>query len=76
MSWVELARAGALPEMMLLRARLEAAGIPVRVEGEGAHGVLPVGIMTMRVLVPEEHLEAARALAARWREDEGLAADD
>ncbi len=76
MSWVEVARAESWAEAMLLRARLEDAGIQVRVEGEGVHGVLPLRVLAMRLLVPSEEVMQARALVARWQEEDRLAADD
>ena len=65
---VELYRARGADEAHVLRARLEAAGVPARVDGElhgGIAGEVPFGWVTApRLMVPRGRLEVAEAVLA------------
>jgi hypothetical protein len=65
---VELYRARGPDEAHALRAHLDAAGIPARVDGEllsGVVGEVPFGWVTApRLLVPRARLEVAEAVLA------------
>jgi hypothetical protein len=65
---VELYRARGADEAHALRAHLEAAGVPARVDGEllgGIVGEVPFGWVTApRILVPRGRLEVAEAVLA------------
>jgi hypothetical protein len=67
--FIEVYRAGSLPEAHAVRAALEAEGIHVQLEGEilqGAVGELPTGWQTApRLLVDESQVVAARQLIER-----------
>ena len=65
---VELYRARGADEAHALRAHLEAAGVPARVDGEllgGIVGEVPFGWVTApRLMVPRGRLEVAEAVLA------------
>lgn len=78
-------RAANPSEAHLLRQLMEAEGIPAFVQGEflqGAVGELPANTEVL-LHVPDEHVDAARAIVEDWEhsepvgfEDAGLDADD
>jgi len=78
-------RAANLSDAHLIRQLMEAEGIPAFVQGEylqGAVGELPANTEVL-VRVPDEHVDAARAVVDDWEnseplgfEDEGLDAAD
>jgi hypothetical protein len=64
--WVLLVECTTTAELNVLRATLEARGVPCRVHGEHTHGVLgPIqgAVARPRVLVPRRALSLARTLA-------------
>lgn len=64
--WVLLVECTTTAELHVLRATLEARGVPCRVHGEHTHGVLgPIqgAVARPRVLVPRRALPLARTLA-------------
>jgi Putative prokaryotic signal transducing protein len=75
---VELYRAREADEAQALRAHLEAAGVPARVDGEllgGIAGEVPFGWVTApRLLVPRGRLELAEAVLADFLDGTAKAA--
>lgn len=71
-------RAANLSDAHLLRQLMEAEGIPAFVQGEflqGAVGELPANTEVF-VRVPDEHVEAARAVVEDWERSEPVGFDD
>lgn len=71
-------RAANLSDAHLLRQLMEAEGIPAFVQGEylqGAVGELPANTEVF-VRVPDEHVEAARAVVDDWERSEPMGFDD
>ncbi len=63
--WELLGTSNNTAEILLVRAELEARGIPVRVEGEHTHGVLGAfhgSVVMPRIFVPKRALRDAQAL--------------
>jgi hypothetical protein len=76
---VELTRADVVLQAELIRGRLEAHGIPVRLTDTHTAGLAPhlgVAIGGIRVIVPRDDLEAARAILDAPPIDDDSAADD
>lgn len=71
-------RAANLSDAHLLRQLMEAEGIPAFVQGEflqGAVGELPANTEVF-VRVPDEHVEAARAVVEDWESSAPVGFDD
>jgi hypothetical protein len=71
-------RAANLADAHLLRQLMEAEGIPAFVQGEylqGAVGELPANTEVL-VHVPDEHVEAARAIVDDWDNSEPVGFED
>lgn len=67
-----------LAEAHLLRQLMETEGIPAFVQGEflqGAIGELPANTEVL-LRVPDEHVEAARAVVDDWESSEPVGFDD
>ena len=60
--YVEVFAASDITFAYLMKASLENAGIPVRIENENLSGVYCLDGMVPRVLVPAQHAEQARLL--------------
>ncbi len=60
--YVEVFAASDITFAYLMKANLENAGIPVRIENENLSGVYCLDGMVPRVLVPAQHAEQARLL--------------
>ncbi|HEX6988683.1 MAG TPA: DUF2007 domain-containing protein [Bacillota bacterium] len=72
--WEEVATAPNESLAMLLRELLAAEGIPSLVQPLGAGSMYPAGPAGWRVLVPNDQVEAARALLASHQQS-GAAQD-
>jgi hypothetical protein len=71
-------RAANLSDAHLIRQLMEAEGIPAFVQGEylqGAVGELPANTEVL-VRVPDEHVDAARAVVDDWENSEPLGFED
>ncbi len=71
-------RAANLADAHLLRQLMEAEGIPAFVQGEylqGAVGELPANTEVL-VRVPDEHVDAARAVVDDWENSEPVGFED
>lgn len=71
-------RAANLADAHLLRQLMEAEGIPAFVQGEylqGAVGELPANTEVL-VRVPDEHVDAARAIVDDWENSEPVGFED
>lgn len=76
---VELTRVDVVLQAELIRGRLEANGIPVRLTDTHTAGLAPhlgVAIGGIRVIVPRDELEAARAILDTPVIDDDAPADD
>lgn len=65
MKWVEVAHAPGLTFAHIIKGRLEAEGIPVRLEYEVVGQIVGLtvdGLGEVRILVPEEYEEEAKLL--------------
>ena len=59
-----------LAEAQLLRSRLEGAGMDAQVAHENSAAILDVGVGGVRIVVPAEQAEEARALLEATTGDE------
>ncbi len=60
--YVEVYAASDITFAYLMRAQLEDAGIPVRIDNENLQGVYCIDGMVPRVLVPKEYAEQAKQI--------------
>ncbi len=65
MKWIAVARVSSPEEAQIIAGLLRSHGIPCEVQYEAWERVVGLHLSPVDILVPEDHLEEARALLAR-----------
>ena len=70
-NWKELKICMDSMEAQLIRGLLESEGIPVQMDNINMHDLLPgVGLINIKILVPEEYYEKAQQLVRKFYDGE------
>jgi hypothetical protein len=74
-SWSVAVTASGMAEAQVMAGRLEVEGVPVRLRYDVAgslYGITVNGLGAVKILVPEEYVEQARAILGRSYEEPDL----